>query len=344
MLYSTLPSKSRLPAVILHQPHFQRHKCDVVPRRFLHYFKSCLIPGLLFDTIIFQQNGKIRRQTHRQEHPRCRRNFWVCQLHLSIRNKKLTSVRIGFGAARAFVDAGALVTVISSTQTNVDSAVARLASPLVAGYVGDVRNEEAFTALLVSLAPVDHIVFSSVDIIIRGALADLSLDTAKHLFGVKFWGAVTIGKAVKKHSLITRGGSLTLTSGMAAINPGKGASTGGALNGGVISLTKGLAGDLAEDGVRVNVVVPGLVKTELWDKLGQSKEQQEEKFRNTNLPVGFVATPDDIAEAYLYLVKADYATGTSVIIGKSFCDLYKWLLILDRWWFCAVGLRFFKAA
>lgn len=118
--------------------------------------------------------------------------------------------------------------------------------------------------------------------------------------------------------MINPGGSLTLTSGGAAFKPGKGAAAGGALNGGVISLTKGLAGDLAEKKVRVNVVVPGLVKTELWDKLGRTKEQQNDLFEKggARLPVGFVATPDDIAEAYLYLVKADYATGTVVEIGE----------------------------
>jgi NAD(P)-dependent dehydrogenase (short-subunit alcohol dehydrogenase family) len=36
------------------------------------------------------------------------------------------------------------------------------------------------------------------------------------------------------------------------------------------------------------------------------------------LPVGFVGTPQDIAEAYVYLVRADYATGTLVEIGKFF--------------------------
>jgi len=63
-------------------------------------------------------------------------------------------------------------------------------------------------------------------------------------------------------------------------------------------------------------VVPGLVKTELWDKQGYSKEAQEKLFeeRGPKLPVGFVATPDDIAEAYLYTVRADYANGTLVII------------------------------
>jgi NAD(P)-dependent dehydrogenase (short-subunit alcohol dehydrogenase family) len=85
----------------------------------------------------------------------------------------------------------------------------------------------------------------------------------------------------------------------------------------VISLTKGLAGDLSEKKIRVNVVVPGLVKSELWGKMGKTEQEQKESFEKTSLPVGFVATPDDIAEAYLYLVKADYATGTSVEIGRS---------------------------
>jgi len=206
------------------------------------------------------------------------------------------------------------VTVISSSQANVDSAIERLATPSVTGHVGDVRNEATFVSLLQSLAPVDHIVFSGVDKIIRGPLEDLDLATAQHLFGVKFWGAVVIGKAVKKYDLIVHGGSLTLTSGTAALQPGKGASTGGALNAGVITLTKGLASDLADKRIRVNVVTPGLVKTELWGKLGQSKETQEENWAKVDMPVGFVATPDDIAEAYLYLAKAEYATGTSVVI------------------------------
>jgi hypothetical protein len=138
------------------------------------------------------------------------------------------------------------VAVISSSQANVDSAISRLNSSSATGHVGNVRDEESFVAVLKSLAPVDHIVFSGVDKIIRGTLEDLDIENAKFLFGVRFWGAVTIGKAVKKFDLINAGGSLTLTSGAAALKPGKGASTGGGLNGGVISLTKGLAADLAE--------------------------------------------------------------------------------------------------
>lgn len=223
---------------------------------------------------------------------------------------------IGFGAAEAFVDAGAYVTVISSSQVKVDRAVQRLKSSDVKGHTADARDEAGLVDVLLSLAPVDHIIYSGVDKIIRGKLENLELDEAKHLFDVKFWGAVIVGKAVLKHNIIRTGGSLTLTSGMAAIKPGKEAAVGGALNGGVISLMKGLAGDLAEKKIRVNCVVPGLVQTELWDSMGKTAEQQKEDFEKSAkaLPVGFVATPEDIAEAYLYCVRANYATGSVVEI------------------------------
>lgn len=87
----------------------------------------------------------------------------------------------------------------------------------------------------------------------------------------------------------------------------------------MLSLTKGLASDLSEKKIRVNTVVPGLVKTELWDKQGKTPEEQKEIFEkgSQQLPVGFVATGKDIAEAYLYAIRADYATGTLIEIGES---------------------------
>ena len=131
-----------------------------------------------------------------------------------------------------------------------------------------------------------------------------------------------------KYDIIRKGGSLTLTSGMAAVKPGKGAAVGGALNGGVLSLTKGLASDLADKRIRVNTVVPGLVKTELWDKLGKTPEQQEQDFAKAagSLAVGFVATPEDIAEAYVYAIRANYATGSLIEIGKRL--LLHWMIAL----------------
>ncbi|RMZ82703.1 hypothetical protein DV738_g1465, partial [Chaetothyriales sp. CBS 135597] len=216
---------------------------------------------------------------------------------------------------------------------------------VVGGSSGDVRDEAKYTQTLLSLAPVDHIVFSAVDTIIRGKLANQDLDEAKHLFGVKFWGAVLTGKILAKYHhndndnneggdsdskdkddgsrirrkivIIRKGGSLTLTSGTAGLKPGRDAAIGGALNGAVLALTRGLATDFAGARIRVNTVVPGLVKTALWDKLGKTAEEQEALFAGAaeKLPVGFVAGPEHIAEAYLYAIRSEYTTGKLIEIG-----------------------------
>jgi hypothetical protein len=98
------------------------------------------------------------------------------------------------------LEAGAEVTVLSASVANVASAVDRLQklgyARQVQGKTIDVRDEDATTSLLLSLAPLDHIVFSGVDKIIRGSLADANLDDAKFLFGVKFWGSIVVGKGM----------------------------------------------------------------------------------------------------------------------------------------------------
>jgi hypothetical protein len=90
--------------------------------------------------------------------------------------------------------------VLSSSKDRVEQAVKRLDNPNAHGEVVNVRDEAEVVRVLQSLAPVDHVVFSGVDKIIRGKLEDLELDDAKHLFGVKFWGAVVVGKCKCSYS------------------------------------------------------------------------------------------------------------------------------------------------
>ena len=139
------------------------------------------------------------RQACRQEDSRLRRFVRVRPYPAnhpfeSFTTNTTSAHSIGFGAAEILLEAGAHVIAISSSEERVQDAVGRLNSPNAVGRVADVRDEAATTQLLLSLAPLDHVVFSAVDKIIRGPLADADLDGAKHLFGVKFWGSIVVAK------------------------------------------------------------------------------------------------------------------------------------------------------
>jgi NAD(P)-dependent dehydrogenase (short-subunit alcohol dehydrogenase family) len=66
--------------------------------------------------------------------------------------------------------------------------------------------------------------------------------------------------------------------------------------------------------LRVNVVCPGMTKTEMWD--GLPNENRESMYREVagKLPVGRLAEPLEIAETYLYLMRQTYSTGEVVVV------------------------------
>jgi NAD(P)-dependent dehydrogenase (short-subunit alcohol dehydrogenase family) len=77
----------------------------------------------------------------------------------------------------------------------------------------------------------------------------------------------------------------------------------------VDALTLGLAREVAEEGIRVCGVRPGLTATELWG--GESSLEQVERQAPAAVPLGRLATPDEIAGAVLWLCsdEASYVTG-----------------------------------
>ena len=74
-----------------------------------------------------------------------------------------------------------------------------------------------------------------------------------------------------------------------------------ASKGGIDSLTRSMALDLAPLGVRVNMVAPGYIYTDRWDKLDEATKLR----RRTNIPNGTEATGGDIAGAVLFMASDD---------------------------------------
>ena len=108
------------------------------------------------------------------------------------------------------------------------------------------------------------------------------------------------------------GGNIINISSQVGLNPGMGAGAYSISKAGIIMLTRQLALELADKGIRVNALAPGIVKTDfnidLW------KNPEAERQLSLGVPLGRLAEPEDIARAMLFLVseESSYITGAVI--------------------------------
>ena len=214
---------------------------------------------------------------------------------------------IGFAVAAGALAEGAEAIIGSSAADKVAAAVARLGAG-ASGHAIDVKDDASVTAFFHHVGAFDHLVFTAGDWNRPGGgtVADLDLETAPQAMSVRFWGAL---RAIKQaRHTISAHGSITLTDGMLAHRPRKGALLSTAFAGAAEHLTRSLAIDLSP--IRVNAVCPGLVLTEMT--AGWPEEALKQFVAHQ--PIARAADPDEVAQAYLYLMRAGYTTGQVLIV------------------------------
>ena len=212
---------------------------------------------------------------------------------------------IGLAVARGALADGATVVVGSSSARKVDAAKDKLQG--AEALEVDVKDEGKVDAFFARVGAFDHLVFTAGDWERWGGgpIASLDVAGAAAMFTVRFWGAVTAIKHAAKQ--IREGGSITLTDGMIAHRPRKGAAISTAMAGAIEHLALALAVDMAP--IRVNAVCPGLVRTEVWNAVPEDQREERFKKMTERLPVKRICEPHEVAEAYLYLMRGGYTTG-----------------------------------
>jgi sorbitol-6-phosphate 2-dehydrogenase len=134
-------------------------------------------------------------------------------------------------------------------------------------------------------------------------------------------GLLYCAQAVLPHMLKAGRGNIVATSSQSGKISGGRSLVYGASKAAVISMTRSLALAFAGDGIRVNCVCPGSVDTPMWDALdaemavkldlppGEYRRQ-----RTSDIPLGRMATPEDIGRVVGFLVseKASYMTGQAI--------------------------------
>lgn len=98
-----------------------------------------------------------------------------------------------------------------------------------------------------------------------------------------------------------------------------------ASKGGIVALTHAMAMSLGAHGIRVNAVSPGWIETRDWQFSERAAQPLHSEIDRRQHPVGRVGTPEDIADACLFLAeKAGFMTGQNITIdgGMSVKMIY----------------------
>lgn len=221
---------------------------------------------------------------------------------------------IGYAVAEASLSCSASVTISSSSATRIQSAIAALQSSYpgshVRGFPCDLSKpslEADLAQLFENVGRVDHIVFTAGDQLATIPLQDATLEAIHAAGQVRFFAPLLVAKVGSKYLGPGPECSIIITSGSVAERPRPNWSVVAAYASGLHGMVRNLALDLKP--VRVNLVQPGAVDTPLWRMKDEEKERLFESVR-VQLPTGKFAVPEDVAEAYLWLMKDWNVTGT----------------------------------
>ncbi|WP_321788645.1 SDR family NAD(P)-dependent oxidoreductase [Paraburkholderia sp. J94] len=93
----------------------------------------------------------------------------------------------------------------------------------------------------------------------------------------------------------------------------------------VVGFTNALAKEVAREGITVNAICPGIVRTYMWDRLsdewkneGESVEQSWQRHQLALIPQGRAQTPEDMGRLALFFATMDNVTGQSVNVDGGF--------------------------
>ncbi|KAI1204866.1 NAD(P)-binding protein [Annulohypoxylon truncatum] len=238
---------------------------------------------------------------------------------------------IGRGVAEGAIESQAVVTIVGSYRPNLppkmqsaDKTVAQLKalypSASVIGLSCNLAtdNVEADLDNIFTQAKaahgkaVDHVVLTAGDPVLALAPQDITLEKIRHAARMRLELPALLGKVAQRHLARTTASSVTLSTGGVAEKPNPGWSVTAFMAAGLNGLARNLALDLKP--IRVNSVEPGPVDTGFWETGGMTAEQKAAAFKawDEKLPTGAVGAVEDVAEAYLYLMRDRNATGEVV--------------------------------
>jgi len=184
----------------------------------------------------------------------------------------------------------------------------------------DVSSASSVEAMVqATLSAFDHvdILFNNAGIESFGTVIESDEASWDRTFAVHVRGAFLCSKfAVPAMISSGHGGVVINVSSVAGLVGLQHMSAYSAAKGAIISLTRSMAADFAQHGIRVNCIAPGTSMTPLGHRLIEHDTPERLAQRLSRYPLGRFGQPDEIARSVLFLASDDssYATGMCLVI------------------------------
>ncbi|MDB5702862.1 MAG: NAD(P)-dependent oxidoreductase [Sphingomonadales bacterium] len=160
-------------------------------------------------------------------------------------------------------------------------------------------------------------VVNSAGIGIELPFLDTPVDVFDRIVAINLRGTFLVGQSAARAMRQSQGGSIVNIGSVSGLLGNAARAAYGASKGGVDTLSKVMAVDLAQFGIRVNVVAPGPVATPMVEKghSAQTRTQFEDR-----TPLRRYGRPSEIAEAVLFLLSdaSSYITGQIIAVDGGF--------------------------
>lgn len=231
---------------------------------------------------------------------------------------------IGASMARGLAEFGAQVVVSSRKQDAVDAVASELVADgmLAIGMACHVGSAEQRSLLIDSVINT----FGRVDVLINnaavnpyyGPISQIDLGAYQKTLDVNLNACMHLSNLAYPHMKEQGQGSIVHITSIEGLHPGNGMGAYSISKAALNMLTQSQAKEWGKDGIRVNAIAPGLIKTKFSSALWQN-----EKLVNhieENVPAGRVADPDEMAGLAVFLASdaSSYCTGGVYIVDGGF--------------------------
>ncbi len=176
--------------------------------------------------------------------------------------------------------------------------------------LGDVSSSADVTRLIDQMLST----YSRIDILVNNAgitrdqlLLRMSDEEWDKVLNVNLKSVFLCTRAVLRHMIRERWGRIVSIASIVGIVGNAGQANYASAKAGIIGFTRSIAKEVASRGITVNAIAPGFIETAMTQKLSEKQKQE----LASRIPLGYLGTPRDVAEAVAFLAseEARYITG-----------------------------------